>query len=229
MSPRRPLRQEGRVRKATVPAPPAAGASPTQCAAAHGPGTQWQAACAVRYQLGQSCADRTQWEGCQKQQLKAHRTRQTTGFAADGGADAEKHHPCHPNPARNWARCRRSGLSITVQWPISHGTYTPRQLLWFRQASRRLSWRRVTWEMQHRRAEAFHELGGPLGAPSHQMLLWRPTPKAPFVWRTARNDTGPTGSSPSQRHQGAYVGRLPCVVAYALGPPSDQENFPNSS
>jgi hypothetical protein len=34
--------------------------------------------------------------------------------------------------------------------------------------------------MQRRRTKAFHELGGPLGALSHQMLPWRQKPRTPF-------------------------------------------------
>jgi hypothetical protein len=34
--------------------------------------------------------------------------------------------------------------------------------------------------MQQRRTKAFHEFGGPLGAPSHQLLPWCKKPKPPF-------------------------------------------------
>jgi hypothetical protein len=43
-----------------------------------------------------------------------------------------------------------------------------------------------------------------------------------------RDGREPLRASPPQLHQGVEVGRLPCVVPWAQGPPSDQEKFPQT-
>jgi hypothetical protein len=52
--------------------------------------------------------------------------------------------------------------------------------------------------MQRRRTKAFHELGGPLGTPSHQMLPWCQKPKAPFC-RAACQETVGDPLEPARR------------------------------
>jgi hypothetical protein len=76
----------------------------------------------------------------------------------------------------------------------------------------------VAWEMKHRRTITFHELGGPLGIPCHQMFPWRQQTKPPSIERPAKNDKRPLVASPSYIHQGAKVGRLRCGVILAPGP-----------
>jgi hypothetical protein len=52
--------------------------------------------------------------------------------------------------------------------------------------------------MQRRRTKAFHQFGGPLGAPSHQMLPWRQQPKTPFR-RAACQETVRDPLEPARR------------------------------
>jgi hypothetical protein len=76
------------------------------------------------------------------------------------------------------------------------------------------------------------------GLPRVWWPTWRPwPPDAPVVSKAQsprlqgvlpRDGRGPPGASPSQFYQGVEVGRLPCVVASAPGPPSDQEKFPQT-
>jgi hypothetical protein len=52
--------------------------------------------------------------------------------------------------------------------------------------------------MQRRYTKAFHQFGGPLGAPSHQMLPWRQKPKTPFS-RAACQETVRDPLEPARR------------------------------
>jgi hypothetical protein len=81
--------------------------------------------------------------------------------------------------------------------------------------------------MQHRRTKAFHEFGGPLGAPSHQMLPGRQKPKTPFS-RVACQEMVRDQEPDRRRHHGVEVDHLPCAVASAPGPQNFKERFPRT-
>jgi hypothetical protein len=54
--------------------------------------------------------------------------------------------------------------------------------------------------------KVFHELGAPLGTPSHKMLKGRQTPKAPLCW-AARQETKRHPQGPA-RHSSFRAKRL---------------------